>query len=126
MVSEPKIVVVEDDERLREVIAEALCEDGYAVETAANGQVALELLRHFTPDLLIIDLMMPHMNGEEFTFEVRQIESLESVPIIVVSAARSGPELSAQIGAVHYLGKPFDLFELTRRVTRLLRPAPTS
>jgi DNA-binding response OmpR family regulator len=121
-----KIIVVEDDDRLREVIAEALCEDDYAVETAANGQVALELMRRFTPDLLIIDLMMPHMNGEEFTFEVRQIESLESVPIIVVSAARSGPELSAQIGAVHYLSKPFDLFELTQRVNRLLRPAPTS
>ena len=121
-----KIIGVEDDERLREVIAEALCEDDYAVETAANGQVALELMRRFTPDLLIMDLMMPHMNGEEFTSQVRQIQGLESVPIIVVSAARSGLELSAQIGAVTYLGKPFDLFELAQSVNRLLRPAPTA
>jgi len=122
-VTEPKIIVVEDDHQLREVIAETLREDGYAVETAENGTVALELVRGFTPDLLVIDLMMPHMNGEEFTEQVRQIEGLESVPIIVVSAARSGAEVGTRIGAVEYLGKPFDIFELGERITQLLRPA---
>jgi two-component system response regulator (stage 0 sporulation protein F) len=118
-------MVVEDDHQLRDIIAETLREDDYAVETADNGQAALALVRRFTPDLLVIDLMMPHMNGEEFTVQVRQIEGLESVPIIVVSAARSGPELGARIGAVDYLGKPFDLFELTERINQLLRPATT-
>jgi DNA-binding response OmpR family regulator len=118
-------MVVEDDHQLREIIAETLREDGYAVETAGNGQAALGLVRRFTPDLLVIDLMMPHMDGEEFTFAVRQIDGLQSVPIIVVSAARGGPELGARIGAVDYLGKPFDLFELTERINQRLRPATT-
>jgi DNA-binding response OmpR family regulator len=125
MVTESKIVVVEDDQQLREIIAETLREDGYAVETADNGKAALGLVRRFTPDLLLIDLMMPYMNGEEFTAHVRKIAGLESVPIIVVSAARRGPELGARIGAVEYLSKPFDLFELSERINRLLRPVTT-
>jgi DNA-binding response OmpR family regulator len=118
---EPRVLVVEDDQSLRDVITEALQEDGYLVDSAKNGQAGLELARHSPPDLVILDLMMPQMNGEQFCSAVRQIERLASVPIIVVSAARAADDIGLRLGATASLRKPFDLFELTRHVNALLR-----
>ena len=118
--AERRVLVVEDDRQLREVIAEALDEDGYAVEAADNGQTALELAQRRPPELVILDLMMPRMNGEQFCSALRQMHGLEAVPIIVVSAARAADEISARVGATAALRKPFDLFELTDRVSDLL------
>jgi DNA-binding response OmpR family regulator len=120
-IREPRVLVVEDDQSLRDVITEALQEDGYLVDSAKNGQAGLELARHSPPDLVILDLMMPQMNGEQFCSAVRQIESLASVPIIVVSAARAADDIGLRLGATASLRKPFDLFELTRHVNALLR-----
>jgi two-component system response regulator MprA len=120
-VGQPRVLVVEDDQSLREVIAEALLEDGYLVDAATNGQAGLELARQSPPDLVILDLMMPRMDGEEFCLAVRQIEPLASVPIIVVSAARSVDDAGLRLGASASLRKPFDLFELAGRVNALLR-----
>jgi DNA-binding response OmpR family regulator len=118
---EPRVLVVEDDQSLRDVITEALQEDGYLVDSAKNGQAGLELARHSPPDLVILDLMMPQMNGEQFCSVVRQIERLASGPIIVVSAARAADDIGLRLGATASLRKPFDLFELTRHVNALLR-----
>jgi DNA-binding response OmpR family regulator len=120
-VGQPRVLVVEDDQSLREVITEALLEDGYLVDAANNGQAGLDLARHAPPDLVILDLMMPRMDGEQFCLAVRQIEPLASVPIIVVSAARSVDDAGLRLGATASLRKPFDLFELTRHVNALLR-----
>ena len=117
---ERRVLVVEDDPLLRDVIAEALHEDGYAVEAADNGRTALELAQQRPPGLVILDLMMPHMNGEQFCVALRQLDGLQTVPIIVVSAARSAHEIGARVGATAALRKPFDLFELTDRVSDLL------
>ena len=114
------ILLVEDDRALREVITEALGEDGYSVDCADNGISALELARQAPPDLAIVDLMMPHMDGEQFCARVRQVHGLERLPIIVVSAARNTEEVSDRLGVAAALRKPFDLFELTGRVGDLL------
>jgi DNA-binding response OmpR family regulator len=119
-VTDARILVVEDDQVLRTVIAEALGEDGYLVETAADGQVALELARRSRPDLVIIDFMMPSMDGEEFSAAMRQISGLGSTPIIVISASRYAEEVGERIGAKLALRKPFDLHKLTERVDQLL------
>jgi DNA-binding response OmpR family regulator len=118
--AERRVLVVEDDQLLRDVIAEALDEDGYAVEAADNGLTALELAQRRPPELVILDLMMPHMNGEQFCSALRQMDGLQSVPIIVVSAARAAQEIGARVGASVALRKPFDLFELTEHVSDLL------
>lgn len=120
-IGEPRVLVVEDDQSLRDVITEALQEDGYVVDAARNGQAGLELAQHSPPDLVIVDLMMPQMDGEQFCSAVRQIECLASVPIIVVSAARTADDVGVRLGASAALRKPFDLFELTRHVNALLR-----
>jgi DNA-binding response OmpR family regulator len=119
--AEPRVLVVEDDQSLREVITEALLEDGYLVDAARNGQAGLDLARHSPPDLVILDLMMPQMDGEQFFSAMRRIERLASVPIIVVSAARTADDIGLRLGATASLRKPFDLFELTRHVNALLR-----
>jgi DNA-binding response OmpR family regulator len=117
---EGRILVVEDDPSLREIIAEALDEDGYAVNSAGNGATALELARRSPPDLAIVDLMMPNMGGEQFCSAVRAVEGLAELPIIVVSAARTTTEVGSRVGAVAALRKPFDLYELTEQVSAAL------
>jgi DNA-binding response OmpR family regulator len=121
VVTDKRILLVEDDRTLRELIAEALLEDGYIVETAADGVVALDLAGRWQPDLVILDLMMPHMNGEEFSTAMRQLDGMASTPIIIVSASRHGPEVVSRMGAEVALRKPFDLFELTDHVNQFLR-----
>jgi DNA-binding response OmpR family regulator len=121
MMAKTRILLVEDDETLREVVAEALREDGYDVQLAADGHLALELAERWQPKLVILDLMMPHMDGEEFSSAVRQVRGLEEVPIIIVSASRYTAEVGARVAADATLRKPFDLFELTERVSELLR-----
>jgi DNA-binding response OmpR family regulator len=120
--TEPHILIVEDDPSLRDVVTEALLDDGYRVTSANNGATALELARELRPDLVILDLMMPQMNGEEFCAKVRRMEGLADLPIIVVSAARGTEEVGARLGAAAALKKPFDLFELTGTVEGILAP----
>jgi DNA-binding response OmpR family regulator len=119
-VASGRILVVEDDDTLRDILAEALREDGYNVELAADGEIALELAQHWRPDLLILDLMMPNMDGEDLVSSIRQVQGSASLPIIVVSASRGAEEVGARIGAHVALRKPFDLFELTERVSDAL------
>jgi DNA-binding response OmpR family regulator len=118
--ADSRVLVVEDDQILRAVVADALLEDGYRVETAADGQVALEMAGRLRPDLVILDLMMPYLDGEAFSAAMRQIDGLEATPIILISAARHADEVGARIGAHLTLRKPFDLYELTERVNVLL------
>jgi DNA-binding response OmpR family regulator len=119
-VTERRVLVVEDDETLRDIIAEALREDGYAVQTAVNGEVALELARWWLPGLVILDLMMPRMAGEEFCTALRGLDGLATIPILLVSASRSTADIGARIGALASLTKPFDLLELTQHVHAVL------
>jgi DNA-binding response OmpR family regulator len=120
-VTSKRILLVEDDQGLRELIAEALVDDGYLVEPAADGQAALAVASRRKPDLVILDLMMPHMNGEAFSAAMQQLPGLATVPIIIVSASRYSHEVGARVGAQVALRKPFDLFELTEHVHQFLR-----
>src|SRR5690242_1588878 len=92
-VTERRVLVVEDDQTLREVIAEALREDGYAVLTAVNGEAALELAQRWLPGMVILDLMMPRMAGEEFCAALRALDGLATIPILLVSASRSAADI---------------------------------
>ncbi|HEV3192857.1 MAG TPA: response regulator [Polyangiaceae bacterium] len=107
------VLVVDDDEAIREVIAEVLRDEGYTVACAENGEQALwELSRGPHTDLVLLDLMMPVMSGWELIEELQADSKLSQIPIIIVSAM-------AAPGAAEHLAKPIDLKRLLDTVGRL-------
>ena len=118
------VLVVDDEPGLRESIAYVLEDEGYAVETAANGQRALALADGHTPDLVLLDLSMPVLDGWGFLRERQGRDGLARVPVVVMSAtAGTGIEAALALGAEAYLPKPFDFDALVALVERLA-PAP--
>ncbi len=117
-----RILVVEDEKPLREFVARNLSVRGYEVMQAANGMEALAIFQNQPLDLIILDLMMPHMDGLELTQRIRRIAT---VPIIVLSALDEERDKVAalDLGADDYLTKPFGVEELLARVRGLLRRA---
>ena len=108
------ILVIEDDDAVRETIAEALAEEGLSVRCAAHGLNALHLLRSgLRPDVILLDLMMPVMDGWEFRDEQSRDPGLASIPVVVVTAAYS---LERPIRAQAIVRKPFHLDDLLRAI----------
>jgi len=109
-----EILVIDDDPDIREGLAEALKSEGYAVRTAVDGYDALRQLRSRTADVILLDLMMPRMDGWQFRVaQKREQAGIASIPVIVVTA--SGAEFT---DANAVLRKPFDIFDLLRVVKR--------
>jgi CheY-like chemotaxis protein len=114
------VLLVEDDEATREVVALLLANEGCQVATASNGRVALEQLRHGArPQLIILDLMMPVMDGWQFRAEQRRDASLANIPVVVLSAAGDIRRKAGFLDAVEYLDKPVDPVVLLDTVRRL-------
>ena len=116
MTSAPTIFIIEDDRDTREMLGQFLELEGYHVETATNGQQALERLTGgLKACVILLDLMMPVMDGWQFRREQVRDATLASIPVIVVSAA--GRERLERIEANAYISKPVDLDELLKQVT---------
>lgn len=114
-----RVLVVEDDEAIRALLTELLAEEGYAVRAAADGQEALALLAGWRPDAIVLDLVMPVMDGWAFRAAQRQRPALRDVPVVVVSASGDlGPPVEALAPAA-VLPKPFDIAQLVAAVDRL-------
>lgn len=114
------ILVVEDELSLRETLAYNLKGAGYAVETAADGRLAVEAARRLKPDLIILDVMLPEIDG----FEVARILRREMNLAILMLTARSDVidrVVGLEVGADDYLTKPFSMRELLARVKAMLR-----
>jgi CheY-like chemotaxis protein len=115
------ILVVDDDEDIRDIVAMALGHMGYSVEVAADGLVASRLLfEGFRPSLVLLDLMMPGMDGEQFLAVMRRNPETAEIPVVIMSGNRATPEKAAELHAHGYLIKPFDLDELARIAARFI------
>jgi CheY-like chemotaxis protein len=121
------VLVVDDDAGMREVIAESLRLDGCVVATAANGAAALEQVRRYPPDLIVLDLMMPVMDGWTFARVCHTDPVGHGIPIVVLSAstrASTALEELAGTGVRAVLNKPFGLEALLGAVQdHAARPA---
>ena len=113
------ILVIEDNAVTRSAMALALQEEGYSVLGAANGHEALLYLRRAEPpNLILLDLMMPVMNGWEFRKQQVQDSALKSIPVVIVSADARGPQKAAALDVTDYLVKPIDFEKLLEAVQR--------
>ena len=114
------VLVVEDDFDLRDALVPILEYDGHKVVSAANGQEALERLRAMSPpSLILLDLLMPVMNGEEFRVEQLRDPRLASIPVLVLSAHAGAEECATRLGVAGCLRKPVDIDALLDEVRRM-------
>lgn len=105
-----EVMIVEDDEDLREALVPVLQYEGYSVASAANGREAIDRLRRGEkPCVILLDLMMPVMDGSQFRSAQLEDPALASIPVIIVSADGSVRQKAAALGVVGYVRKPIDL-----------------
>ena len=121
-----KIIVIEDEPDIQEVIVHNLLRDGYQVDATPNGERGLELVRRLDPDLVLLDLMLPGLDGVEICRRMKSDPRTRTVSIIMVTARgeESDVVLGLGLGADDYVCKPFSPRELMERVRAVLRRGP--
>jgi CheY-like chemotaxis protein len=112
------VLVVDDDTSILVTVSEILSDEGYSVLTAGNGADALALLAKHTPDVILLDMRMPVMDGWQLA---RSLDDRQrAIPLVVMTAAQDARRWAAEIGAASYLAKPFDLGELLEAIAKQL------
>lgn len=117
-----KILVVEDDEAIQEAIRTILIDNDYLVDVASDGIMALDIIKKFPPDLLILDLGLPKMSGESVCINTRKQHP--NIPIIILTAKNQSEDVVrglTALGADDYISKPFEIEELLARIKVRLR-----
>jgi adenylate cyclase len=118
-----KILIVDDEPFNLDLLEQELADQNYAIERAGDGEEALEKVESFKPDVILLDYMMPKMNGIEVVKRLRQDERYKSLPVILLTAKGSQEDKvrGLDAGADDYVVKPFDSFELLARVRSMMR-----
>ena len=118
----PTIMVVDDDANIRTILKYRLEREQYAVQVACDGLDALKQVQDQPPDLIVLDLMMPDMDGIEFLAELRGNPQSASIPVIVLTALGSDPhaDKASEMGAVRLVEKPFSPRQLVEQVREVL------
>lgn len=120
-----KILIVEDEYFLAEIIRSRLTAEGYEAFVAEDGETAIEFLRKEKVDLVLMDVMMPGMNGWETTRRIKEVEALKSIPVVFLTAlGRHEDHMKAhEVGGQDYLMKPFEMDDLIRIVKKWISAA---
>jgi DNA-binding response OmpR family regulator len=116
------ILIIDDKASVRQLLQEYLTEQGFRILTAADGQAALYVARHDQPDLILLDIMMPKMDGYQF---LRLYRQERQTPVIIITAREEETDavLGLELGADDYVIKPFRMRELVARIKAILRRA---
>lgn len=114
-----RVLVVDDDPAIRFMLTDALAQEGWEVDAAEHGVAALAKIRRAQPDVILLDLMMPVMDGWE-TVERLRHEGYEDIPVIVLTAAPMLHRIQSQFPRSPVIGKPFDLGQLVATIHRTL------
>ena len=122
MSTQPLVLVADDEPRITKLVSLALSDEGFRVVTASSGEEALKKAEEIRPDIVLLDIVMPDIDGIEV---MRQLRERRSVPVILLTAkgATSDKAKGLDLGADDYVAKPFDLDELAARVRAVLRRA---
>ena len=115
-----RILVVEDESGIRETIVEILADEGYEVTTADDGLAALDAVAQSRPDAILLDLMLPRLDGFGVAAELQRRGLHPGIPIIVATADGRGRQSAERIGARHWVAKPFSIDELLATVASAL------
>jgi DNA-binding response OmpR family regulator len=121
-----KILIAEDEADIRELIVYSLTFSGFEVVTAADGEEAVQVALEEKPDLIMLDVRMPRMDGYEACVQIKNSSELQDVPVVMLSAKGQESEIEAglQVGAHEYILKPFALDELVDRVRSIVGSSP--
>jgi CheY-like chemotaxis protein len=117
-----RVLVVDDDENIREFVSLALIGEGHEVDVASNGAAALTVVQAASPDVILLDMRMPVMDGWQFASAYREIPG-KRAQVVVMTAARDAARSGAEIRADANLAKPFELDELLDLVEQLAAKA---
>ena len=120
MRQKPLVLIVDDDLVIQEFVEMALLDEGYDVMCASNGKQALERIQEKRPALVLLDLMMPIMDGWQLIRQVNETPGLENLPIILLSASPEATVTAQQEHVQGYIPKPFDLTILLESVEKSL------
>ncbi|TME33769.1 MAG: response regulator [Chloroflexi bacterium] len=116
------VLVVDDDPAIRGLVGDALRSEGYVVDLAAHGREALDAMRARRPATVVLDLMMPVMDGFSFMEACHYEQLCDDVPIIVISAVHEALQRMNEVPVHACIAKPFDLDDLVRTVGQFARP----
>ena len=121
MTDQYTILVVDDDPDIRDIVADILCDEGYRALGAENGRQALRMLREdgLRPQLILLDMMMPELDGWGFRAEQQQDAELAPIPVVVFTAHELPSQTAAQMQAAGFLKKPIRLAQLLDTVKRV-------
>lgn len=122
----PTILVVEDEPDVRNLVVMTLQQTSYNIITATNGVEALKRCEEHAPQLILLDISMPRVNGLDFLHLLKDMDFLSRTKVVMVSALgyREVVEKAMAFGVKDFIVKPFDLHDLLERVERLLAPVP--
>lgn len=120
--SRPRVLLVEDDDAIRGFLVPGLIDEGYDVREADNGRAALDVLSTWKADVILLDLMMPTMDGWAFRDAQRQSVELRDIPVVLLSATRRSQAAAeaAQLGVAAFIAKPFEIDGLFATIEHVL------
>jgi DNA-binding response OmpR family regulator len=119
-----RILIVEDDAPLADVLTEYFLDLNFTVDRAGDGWLALQRVRDFSPDVIVLDLMLPRLNGAETAWRLRRQSETRRIPIVAITAVADVGDFEGILAVDSIVPKPFDLDDLGQQVTRLLHEPP--